>query len=95
MIKDKLRNTKNACKKIAGTPKRFLETVKLNCYQSSDMVAMIDLAIVAIIKNEGQYIEEWLRYHIVAGVQKFFLYDNDSSDNTREILEKYIRAGYV
>lgn len=44
MIKDKLRNTKNACKKIAGTPKRFLETVKLNCYQSSDMVAMIDLA---------------------------------------------------
>ncbi|MCE2136196.1 hypothetical protein GRC92_02335, partial [Streptococcus thermophilus] len=23
------------------------------------------------------------------------LYDNDSSDNTREILEKYIRAGYV
>ncbi|MCE2121787.1 glycosyltransferase [Streptococcus thermophilus] len=72
-----------------------METVKLNCHQSSDMVAMIDLAIVAIIKNEGQYIEEWLRYHIVAGVQKFFLYDNDSSDNTREILEKYIRAGYV
>lgn len=95
MIKDKLRNTKNACIKIVRAPKRLLMTVKLNWHQSSDLVDMIDLAIVSIIKNEGQYIEEWVRYHIVAGVQKFYLYDNDSSDNTREILEKYITDGYV
>ena len=95
MIKNKLRDTKNACKKIVRAPKRLLETIKLSSRQSSNIVDMVDLAIVAIIKNEGQYIEEWVRYHIVAGVQKFFLYDNDSSDNTRKILEKYIRAGYV
>lgn len=53
------------------------------------------LAITAIMRNEGCNLEEWLNYHILAGVQHFYLYDNESADNTKEILAPYIKAGWV
>ncbi len=54
-----------------------------------------ELSVVAIIKNEARYLEEWLNYHLIAGVDHFYLYDNDSTDDTREILEPYIEAEIV
>ena len=62
------------------------------------MEFLYDLAIVAIIKDEGRYLAEWLDYHIAIGVEHFFLYDNGSKDNTREILAPYrewVTAIYV
>lgn len=56
---------------------------------------MYDLAVVAIMKNEAPYIKEWLDYHLLAGVDHFFIYDNESSDNQKEILQPYIDAGIV
>lgn len=54
-----------------------------------------ELAIVAIAKNEGLYIREWIEYHRIIGICKIYLYDNDSSDNTVELLQPYIDSGYV
>ena len=54
-----------------------------------------DLAVAAILKCEGPYLKEWLDYHLVAGVDHFYLYDNDSPDNQREVAEPYIKAGLV
>lgn len=54
-----------------------------------------ELAVVAIMKNEGPYLKEWLDFHILVGVEKFYLYDNESTDNTRKILAPYIRHGVV
>ena len=54
-----------------------------------------DLAIAAILKNEGHYIKEWLDYHLLAGVDHFYLYDNDSTDNYAEIIAPYVDAGLV
>lgn len=88
----RMNGTKGLLRKIAHIPERLYKTLTINDTLDRDAV---DLSIVAIIKNEGQYIEEWVRYHIVAGVQKFYLYNNDSSDNTEEVLKKYIDAGYV
>lgn len=53
------------------------------------------LSITAIMKNEGAYLKEWLDYHILVGVDKFYLYDNGSTDNTTEILKPYIKKGIV
>jgi predicted DNA-binding WGR domain protein len=53
------------------------------------------LSVVVIVKNEVLYIEEWLEYHLLLGVQKFYLYDNESSDNLINILQPYIKAGIV
>ena len=53
------------------------------------------LAIVAIIKNEGLYIDEWIKYHVCIGVDHFFLYDNGSTDNTHTIINHYIESGLI
>lgn len=72
---------------------RFFRTV-VAVYSRPNKNAF-DLSIVAIIKNEGLYIEEWIKYHITVGIQKFYLYDNGSTDNTKDILKRYIDAGFV
>ena len=54
-----------------------------------------DLAIVAILKNEGAYLKEWLDYHLLAGVSHFYLYDNDSTDDFDAIIKPYVAAGLV
>ena len=53
------------------------------------------LSIAAIIKNEGQYIREWVEFHILSGVDRFYIFDNESTDNTVEILQPYIDRGVV
>lgn len=54
-----------------------------------------ELAITVVIKNELLYIKEWIEYHLLAGVDHFYIYDNDSTDNIREFLQSYIDSGVV
>ena len=56
---------------------------------------LYDLAVVAIMKNEAPYAKEWLDYHLLAGVDHFYIYDNESPDNLKEVLQPYINAGIV
>ena len=53
------------------------------------------LAVCAIAKDEGPYFKEWLDWHISQGVEKFYIYDNESTDCTREVLRPYIESGVV
>ena len=53
------------------------------------------LTLCAIAKNEGRYLQEWIEYHKMLGVEKFFIYDNESADNTRVILQPYIDTNLV
>jgi hypothetical protein len=55
----------------------------------------VRLAVAAIMKNEAPYIKEWIEYHRMMGVEKFYLYDNESSDGVKDLLEPYIRSGLV
>jgi hypothetical protein len=48
-----------------------------------------------MIKDEASYIVEWLEYHLLVGVDKFFIYDNESKDNLKEVLAPYIKEGIV
>lgn len=53
------------------------------------------IAVCAIIKDEGPYLTEWLEFHRLVGVDRFYLYDNGSTDGTFEILRPYIDADIV
>lgn len=53
------------------------------------------LAVCAIAKNEGPYFQEWIEWHLSQGVEKFYIYDNESADETREVLAPYIESGIV
>ena len=48
---------------------------------------MLKIELVAIAKNEGFYIAEWLAYHLALGFDKITVFNNESSDRTTEILE--------
>jgi len=52
-----------------------------------------NLTICAIFKNEGKFLKEWIEYHLMLGVEHFYLYNNNSDDNFLEILEPYINNG--
>lgn len=54
-----------------------------------------ELAMVSISKNEGPYIKEWIEYHKLVGFSKFYFYDNESEDDTVDILKPYIDSGLV
>ena len=53
------------------------------------------LAVCAIAKNEGPYFKEWIEWHHRQGVEKFYIYDNESTDGTKEVLAPYIESGLV
>ncbi|MDE6336126.1 MAG: glycosyltransferase family 92 protein [Muribaculaceae bacterium] len=53
------------------------------------------LTVCAIAKDEGPYFKEWIEWHRKMGVDKFYIYDNESTDATRAILAPYIDAGIV
>ena len=53
------------------------------------------LSATCIIKNEAEYMPEWLEYHLIVGVQKFYIYDNGGTDNLKQVLQPYIDAGIV
>ena len=56
---------------------------------------LYNLAVVAIFKDEARYLKEWLDYHLLAGVEHFYLYNNDSSDNYKKILAPYVEKNLV
>jgi hypothetical protein len=53
------------------------------------------LGVCAIFKNESNYLEEWLEFHIAQGVECFYLFNDKSSDAYEEVLRPYISSGKV
>jgi len=53
------------------------------------------IAICALIRNEALNLDEWIAFHWLQGVRKFFLYDDQSMDETSKILEKYVKRNIV
>jgi hypothetical protein len=53
------------------------------------------LSVCSIFLNEGPYLAEWLEFHLLAGVERFFLYDHESTDSSREVLAPYVEDGTV
>ena len=51
------------------------------------------LSICAIMKDEGPYLKEWIAFHLIVGVEHFYLYDNGSTDDTRRIIESLVSKG--
>lgn len=54
-----------------------------------------DLCIVAMFKNEGHILNEWIEHYISEGVDHFFMIDHGSTDNYREKIDNYIQKGII
>ncbi len=48
------------------------------------------VAVALIVRNEARHIGEWAAFHLRAGVRRFLIYDNGSSDGTIGILREVL-----
>lgn len=53
------------------------------------------VSLCGIFKNEAKFLDEWIQFHLVIGIDHFYLYNNNSDDNYTEILKPYIDMGIV
>ena len=52
------------------------------------MVYKYKLSVCLCIKNEAKHIIDFIEHYIIQGVEHFYIIDNNSDDNLKEILEK-------
>jgi len=45
--------------------------------------------ILTVIKNEHQYLDEWIKYHLDLGINHIFIFEDIDSDSHKEICDKY------
>ena len=53
------------------------------------------LSIGAIFQDEAPYLKEWIEFHRLVGVKHFYLYNNNSRDQYKEVLDPYVKKGIV
>lgn len=52
-------------------------------------------SICSIFKNEAPYMKEWIEYYLLIGTDHFYLYNNNSEDDYKSVLQPYIDKGIV
>ena len=53
------------------------------------------LCVLAVARNEGVYLPEWIAYHKAIGVEHFYIYSNNNDDGSDELLETLSEAGII
>jgi Glycosyltransferase family 92 len=53
------------------------------------------LAAVVRVKDEARFLPEWIAHHLNLGIEHFYIYDNGSTDGTREVIYPFIERGIV
>ncbi|MBB4197872.1 hypothetical protein GGD83_001664 [Rhodoblastus sphagnicola] len=51
--------------------------------------------LCAIVKNEAPYLVEWVAWHRMVGFDLIAIYDNDSTDQTPDLLARMRRIGLI
>lgn len=67
---------------------KYLSTIYLNKEHFKSEPKKYNLAIMAIFKNEQDYMEEWLDHHIFQGFTQIYLYCNDINIHLYPYLDK-------
>ena len=49
----------------------------------------INLAIKLVIRNEYDFLHEWFQYYISLGFVNYIIYDDESNDGTKNLIEQY------
>ncbi len=51
--------------------------------------------LIAIARNEGLYILEWVAYHLALGFDNILIYSNDNTDGSDALLDALAQGGFV
>lgn len=75
--------------------KIYLAIAIPNILTESTTFIMCEIAVGSMFRNNAPYLKEWIEYHLMIGVDRFYLADDRSTDNWKEILDPYITRGIV
>lgn len=53
------------------------------------------ISVCGIFKDEGPFLKEWIEFNKMVGIDHFYLYNNNSTDNFFDVLAPYIESGLV
>jgi hypothetical protein len=56
---------------------------------------MYYLTACLMFRDAASYLDEWLRFHMIVGVEHFYLYDNDSNDDYLSVVRPFCSTGKV
>ncbi len=76
-----------------GRPVSFAQT--LNMGARAAVNPRRTLCVLACLRDEGVYLLDWIAHHRALGVEHFFLYSNDNSDGSDDLLAALARAGEI
>jgi hypothetical protein len=68
---------------------------KARLWGATNATNLPTVAACARVRNEGPYLQEWLEFHLLAGIAHFYIFDDASTDNSREVLAPYVAKGIV
>ncbi|KAI3793898.1 hypothetical protein L1987_36521 [Smallanthus sonchifolius] len=52
------------------------------------------VCVCTMLRNQARFLPEWVMYHARIGVERWFIYDNNSEDNIEEIIELLTDQGF-
>ena len=67
----------------------------INCYKTLSKTSSPKLIMTLLVKNEEDILERNLHFHKSMGVDGFIVTDNNSTDRTPDIIQKYKEKGWI
>ncbi|KAL9226285.1 hypothetical protein vseg_002116 [Gypsophila vaccaria] len=99
LVKEKLRNNEDVeitverirlhqvVPSIARLSPKKLQENKNNSFK-------YELCACSMVWNQAAFIKEWIAYHAWLGVQRWFVYDNNSDDNLKDVIDELDKQNY-
>ncbi|XWS40642.1 hypothetical protein CRYUN_Cryun17cG0013100 [Craigia yunnanensis] len=53
-----------------------------------------EMCICTMARNQARFLKEWVMYHAQIGVQRWYIYDNNSDDDIDSVIESLLDANY-
>eukprot|EP01023_Acetabularia_acetabulum_P010665 TRINITY_DN14852_c0_g1_i1.p1 TRINITY_DN14852_c0_g1~~TRINITY_DN14852_c0_g1_i1.p1 ORF type:complete len:356 (-),score=0.70 TRINITY_DN14852_c0_g1_i1:782-1849(-) len=102
MYKSMEQSQKNAS--YPNSPDLSEESIKRQCRNDtlgydptgvSEQTKIYNVSICVVIRNEAQFLLEWIAYHITIGIDHFFVYDDNSTDEFEKLLQPIIDQNLI
>ncbi|XP_024990519.1 glycosyltransferase family 92 protein RCOM_0530710 [Cynara cardunculus var. scolymus] len=52
------------------------------------------VCICTMLRNQARFLREWVMYHARIGVERWFIYDNNSDDEIEDVIESLANQGF-
>lgn len=52
------------------------------------------MCVCTMLRNQARFLREWVTYHSRIGVERWFVYDNNSDDDIEEMMESLVSQGF-